>query len=220
MLGPKSMSATLSETPHALMLGTESAPNSHASSFDGSLASQSSTREPSAVEVTKQSKTTSSQDIDTPPTTASNFSSQESTAHELRSSPYRSSALPLGVDSGARLRPLSVDVNGAHKPHAHLASLGTFDNIPNKRLANGEIKHGEKSRSSSPPNPERYVHSRGTILNSKDSPIGDVSFLALAFAVIGLMMIWFDARAAFKPTPHPLITSNGKSSEWLGVSQH
>lgn len=189
MLGRKSMSATLSETPHALMLGTESAPNSHASSFDGSLASQSSTREPSTIEVTKQLKTISSQGIDTPPTTASNFSSQESTTHELRSSPNRSSTLPPGTDSGARLRPLSVDVNGAHKPHAHLASLGTFGNIPNKRSANGKIKHGEKSRSSSPTNPERYVHSRGTSLNSKDSPIGEVSFLALAFAVIRLVMI-------------------------------
>lgn len=191
LLGRKLMSATLSETPHALMSGTESAPNSHASSFDGSLASQNSTREPSSTEVNQQSKATSSQDINTPPTTTSNFSSQESQAQKLRGSPYRPSAFPPRADSGARLCPLSVDVNGAQKPHGYLASLGTSGNIPNKRLANGEIKHGEKSRSSSPPNPERYGHSRGTSLNSKDGPIGDVSFfLVLAFsAILSLVMI-------------------------------
>lgn len=170
------MSVTLSETPQALMSGTESAPNSNASSFDGSLASQTSTREPSSIKVTQPSKNTSSQDINTPPTTASNFSSQESQAHELRGSPYRPSALPPRADSGARLRRLSVDVNGAQKPIAYLATIGSSGNISNKRLVNGEIKHGEKSRSSSPKNPERYGHSRGTSLNSKDSPVGDVSF--------------------------------------------
>ena len=175
-----SMSVTPSETLDALMSETESAPNSHASSFDGSLASQSSTREPSSVEVTQQSKTTSSQDINTPPTTVSNFSSQESTAHELRGSPYRPSALPAGADSVARLHPLSDDVNGARQQHTFLTPLGTSGNISNKRLANGEIKHGEKSRSVSPTNPERYGHSRGTSLNAKDSPMSEVSLLALA----------------------------------------
>ena len=171
------MSATLSETAHALMSGTESAPDSHASSFDGSLASQTSTRTPSSIKVTQQpSKTTLSQDSDTPPTTTSNFSSQESQAHELHGSPHRPSALPPQADSGARPRPFSVDVNGAQKPHAYLASIGSSGNISNKRLANGEIKYGDKSQSSSPKNPERYRHSRGTGLNSKDSPIGDVSF--------------------------------------------
>lgn len=174
------MSITPSEITHALMSGTESAPNSHASSFDESLASQSSTQELPFTAVTQQSKTTSSQDINTPPTTTSNLSSQESPAQELRGSPYRPSALPPRADPAARLRPLSVDVNGVHQPYTYPAPLVNSGNISNKRLANGEIKHGEKSRSNSPTNPERYGHSRSTSVNSKDSPIREVSFLARA----------------------------------------
>lgn len=176
------MSVTTAETPDALMSETESAPNSHASSFGESVGSQSSSREPSSIRVPQQSKTTSSQDIHTPPTTVSNFSSQESTTQELRGPPYRPSALHPKADPAARPQPLSVDVNGTQRPYTYLAPLGTSGNVPNKRLANGEIKPGEKSRSSSPTNPERYGHSRGASLNVQESPIREVSFFCFLCA--------------------------------------
>ena len=168
------MSVISSEFMHALKSEIESAPNSHASSFDGSLGSQGSNREPLSAKVNQQSKNKSSQESTTPPTTTSNFSSQESQAQESRASPHRPSPLPHVLDPAARLRPLSVDVTGVHKPIAHLADAETAVSIPNKRLANGEIKYGEKSRSSSPIKPERSGHSRTTSINTKDSPIREV----------------------------------------------
>lgn len=174
------MSGIPSGTTDAVMSETESAPNSHNSSFNGSLVSQSSNREPPSTEVTRQLKTTPSQDTTTPPTTTSNYSSQESPAHELRGSPHRPPVKPPVAEITTRLHPLSVNVNGIHQPYSYLAARGNPGNIPRKRLANGEVKCGERSRSNSPTNQERYGHSRSTSVNSKDSPIREVSFLALA----------------------------------------
>lgn len=213
------MSGTASEPTQAVMSETESASNSHNSSFDESLVSQSSNREPPSTEVTQQFKTTPSQDITTPPTTTSNFSSQESPAHELRGSPYRPSAKPPVAETTARLRPLSVNVNGIRQPYSYLAARGNTGNIPNKRLANGEVKYGERSRSNSPPNPERYGHSRSTSINLKDSPIREVSLLALA-SQQSTSNNFHRTGAAFKSTPNSPIICHGQSPEWLGVSQH
>jgi hypothetical protein len=161
------------------MSETESASNSHASSFDESL-SQSVTRQPPSAEATEQCKTIVPHGIATPPTTTSNPSSQESPAKALRGSPYVSPAVPPVKDSTTRVQSLSVDVNGANQPYLYPATLEHSGHIPNKRLANGEIKHGDKSLSSSPTNPGQYGHSRSTSVNSKDSPIREVSWFALA----------------------------------------
>lgn len=158
------------------MSETESAPNSHASSFDESLVSQSSTREPLSREIA-QSKTATFHGITTPPTTMSNLSSQDPPVHDLRSSAYLPS---IPRDSTARLQPFPLDIKGSLQPYVQSTASETAGHIANKRLANGEIKYGEKSRSHSPINPERYGHSRSASANSKDSPIREVSFLTLA----------------------------------------
>lgn len=159
---------------YAHMSEAGSAPQSHSSSFDGSLASQNSTGEPLSTDVARPSKDASAGEMTTPPTTTSNFSSQESPAHKPRGSPFQPSSLSRVSDAAARLEPSSTDANGVHKPHARSSAAGNIGTIPSKRLANGEIKTGEKSRSISPPNPERYNHLRTASLNSKDNAIREV----------------------------------------------
>jgi hypothetical protein len=173
VLGRNPLSVAPSKTVGAPMSETESAPNSHASSFDESRVSQNSTCEPLSRGIV-QSKNTTFHGITTPPTTTSNLSSQDPPAHELRSSSYLPST---PRDSTTRPQPLSLDIQGPLQPHVQSVVSEAAGHIPNKRLANGEIKYGGKSRSHSPIYPERYGHSRSTSVNSKESPIREVIFL-------------------------------------------
>ena len=144
----------MTNTARTMATQFSSTPNSQASSFDDSNASQGSYQRPiSSGGVHAQAL----QRENTPTTSLSNPSSQEQILHEAQPSP-----------SAGRQR---LEVRGIQAPIAPMLQIAS-DTAGLKRTADGQVK--EKSPTS--PMSARCGHSRTSSMTSRGSQIGEVCY--------------------------------------------
>lgn len=132
--------------------------NSQSSSVDETIASQSSRPLPLSQEIRRLPHADPFTGENTPATSFSNPSSQDPPTTE--------------VQPDFRPRPLSSGRQYSRSPPRRSPTLLDDGKIPNKRMANGEVKHVEQTLSSPV---EQQGHSRNTSAVSRSSQIGEAS---------------------------------------------
>ena len=144
--------------------------NSQSSSFDETIASQSSRPLPLSQEIHRLPNADPSPGENTPATSLSNPSSQDPATE---------------VQPEVRTRPLSSGRQYSRSPTHHSPTLLDDGKIPTKRMANGEVKHAEQNL----PSPvEQHGHTRNTSAVSRSSQIGEASRGCPPLSVMMLIM--------------------------------
>lgn len=143
--------------------------NSQLSSFDETIASQSSCPLPLSPELHRPLKANPFPGEITPATSFSDPSSQELPAGNLDKVHHSQSRTEAQPDS--RTRPLSSGSQCSTSPSRRSPTLLDDHKVSNKRMANGEVKHAEHHLSSPV---EQQGHTRNTSA-SRSSQIGEAS---------------------------------------------
>lgn len=175
--GQDSVSSPRLDTVPTSSLGADSAARSQSSSFEESIASQSSTHQPTPSKVIRYSQQGSSLGTATPSTSLSNPSSQECPSNERQDTRHIPLSLPDEGEVNLRLRPASQEGHRQQLYGTDTRVLEAARNVLNKRMANGEVKINDPSLPTSPVDADRHSHSRDSSVTLKSNQISKVCVL-------------------------------------------